>query len=124
MWLNPNPNPIIPTPTVAPTQPPTQPMMGQPAVQQIPPFWGDQFKGILDGYNQLQWDLNLQNLLFLIKIELERSEEVISKVKSGDVSKKIWDTQSSRAQVEHVRDRCSKIKKRNQNILIRMMNLR
>ena len=91
MWSNPNPSPLIPNPTLAPNHTTTQPMMGQPAGQQIPPFYGDQFKGILDGFNQLQWDLNLQNLLFLIKIELERSEEVISKVKSGDLSKKIWD---------------------------------
>lgn len=75
--MQPNPFNINPQPQPQPQntfnfnpQPQQMPNIdGKP----ISPFYVDQLKQLIDAYNQLQWDCNLQNLAMLLKHEQERS---------------------------------------------------
>jgi hypothetical protein len=122
--FQPNPNPMQPSAfSLNPPQPP-QPATINIGDQQVHAFYGEQFKQLIDGYHQLEWDQNLQNLLFLLKLEQERSMEIMEKAKSTDFTRRGWDAQNNKEKLEYVRDRCSRIKKRNLGLLIKMMNLR
>ena len=49
---------------------------------------------------------------------------MVDKVKTSDFSKLAWDPKTNNAQLEYVKERCCKIRKRNNSLLVRLMNLR
>lgn len=123
-----------------PTQP-TQPMMYNPQPnpsfpmgptsqsfklddKDIPMVWAEQFKQIIEGFNQLEYDIHLKNILCALDLEQQRSKEIMQIAMTTDFTKKIWDTKAHKDRVEYIRDRCTKLQKRNTSILVKMMNLR
>ena len=117
-------NPMGGNPIGIPPAPYAQSGMINLGDQQVPAIWGEQLKQAIDGFHQLEWDIALQNMLKLIGIEQDRSEEVMEKAMSADFSQKNWDTQKGKEQVEYVRERCGKIRTKNLALMVRMMNLR
>ena len=48
----------------------------------------------------------------------------MNKAKTTDFTKKIWDAKANKEKIDYVRDRCTKIQRKNAQLLIKMMNLR
>lgn len=109
-------------------QPPNNPPLQQQTLnldgKHIPPYCVDQLKQIIDFTSQLQWDCNLQNLITLLRYMHERSIETMEKATSEEAQNRDKDPRTSKEHLDYVRERCSKIKKRNQELLTRMLNLR
>ena len=97
--FRPTTNPMAPNPVSQPYAPqPYGPLNNMINIEgkDIPAFWGEHFKQAIDGFHQLEWDLNLQNLMTLVKLEQERALEIMDKAKEVDFSNKKWDAQSSK----------------------------
>ena len=116
MMYNPNPNPSFPSVPTSQTF--------KIDDKDIPLVWGEQFKQVIDGFYQLEMDIHMRNMLYLLDLEQQRAKEVMQIAMTTDFTKKMWDTKAHQDQVEYIRDRCTKIQKRNTGILVKMMNLR
>lgn len=81
--------------------------------KQFTQFHGDQLKQLIDFVNQFQWDINLQNLITVIRNEQERSIEIMEKICSVESKEQNMDTKAQKEQAEYIKERSAKIKKRN-----------